>query len=61
MKDWSGVLDSDGNEVPYTIENGIEALMKYEKLSIEIMEAATDQENFRPDDDVDEVEETEKN
>lgn len=59
LKNWSGVLDSDGNEVPYTIESGIEALMKYEKLNIEIMEAATDQENFRPDDD--EAEETEKN
>jgi len=57
LKDWSGVLDSEGNEVPYTKENGLDALMKYEQLSIEIMEAATDIENFRPDG----IEDTEKN
>lgn len=57
LKGWSGVLDSKGNEVPYTVENGIEALMKYEQLSIEVMEAATDIENFRPEG----IEETEKN
>lgn len=61
LKDWSGVLDSNGNEIPYNSKTGLEALMKYEQLSIEIMEAATDIENFRPDDDVDSVEETEKN
>jgi len=53
---WSGVLDSKGKEIPYTIENGIEALLKYDKLNIEIMDAATDIENYRP-----EEEETEKN
>jgi len=53
---WSGVLDSEGKEVPYTIPNGIDALIKYSKLNIEIMDAATDIENFRPAE-----EETEKN
>ena len=53
---WSGVLDSKDKEVPYTIPNGIDALLKYDKLNIEIMDAATDIENYRPE----EVE-TEKN
>lgn len=61
LKGWSGVLDSKGKEVPYTIENGIEAMMKYEKLSIEIMEASTDPENFRPDEEIEAEEDTEKN
>jgi len=61
LKGWSGVLDSKGKEVPYTVENGIEALMKYEKLSFEVMEAATDPENFRPDDEIEAEEDTEKN
>jgi hypothetical protein len=53
---WSGVLDSKGKEVKYTIANGIDALLKYDKLNIEIMDAATDIENYRPAE-----EETEKN
>ena len=61
LKGWSGVLDSDGNEVPYTTENGYEALMKYERLAVDIMEAAADPENFRPDDEIESVQDTEKN
>ena len=53
---WSGVLDSKGKEVPYTVQNGVDALLKYDKLNIDIMDAATDIENYRP-----EEEETEKN
>jgi hypothetical protein len=45
---WSGVLDSKSKEVEYTVQNGIDALLKYDKLNIEIMEAATDIENYRP-------------
>ncbi|HUT42743.1 MAG TPA: hypothetical protein VMW95_00295 [Desulfobacterales bacterium] len=45
---WKGVMDSKGKEVPYTIPNGIDALLKYDKLNIEIMDAATDIENYRP-------------
>jgi len=53
---WSGVLDSKGKEIKYTIQNGIDILLKHDKLNVEIMDAATDIENFRPE----EVE-TEKN
>ncbi len=53
---WSGVLDSKKKEIPYTIQNGIDAITKYDKLNIEIMDAATDIENYRP-----EEKETEKN
>jgi hypothetical protein len=45
---WEGVLDSKGKEVPYTVKNGIDALLKYDKLNLDIMDAATDIENYRP-------------
>jgi hypothetical protein len=45
---WSGVLDSKGKEVKFTIENAIEALTKYDKLSFAIMDSAMDIENYRP-------------
>ena len=48
LVNWEGVLDSKNKEVKYTVKNGIDAILKYDKLNIEIMEAATDIENYRP-------------
>ena len=56
LTSWSGVLDRKNREVEATMQNKIDALMKFDKLNIEIMDAATDIENFRPAE-----EETEKN
>lgn len=53
---WEGVLDSKNKEVEATLDNKIQALLKYDKLNVEVMDAATDIENYRPAE-----EETEKN
>lgn len=58
---WKGILDSKKKEIPANIENKIAALVKYEKLFVDIMEAAQDGERFRPDDETDPSEESEKN
>jgi len=65
--DWKGVLDDEGNEVPCTLENKIEALTKYKKLFVEIIDFASDQTNFEvPETELDDEalspdEDTEKN
>ena len=61
--DWRGVLDSKGKEVKATLENKIAALIKYERLFVDIMEAAGDSERFRPDEESESnpVEDSEKN
>jgi len=64
---WSGILDKDGNEVPATMENKVEALMHSMKMMGDVVDAAQDRANYIPDvtgaDDemIDPVEETEKN
>jgi hypothetical protein len=60
---WWGILDSKKREVKPTLENKIAALLKYEKLFVDVMDAAQDSDRFRPDTDseVDPVEESEKN
>jgi hypothetical protein len=58
---WRGVLDSKGKEVKPTLDNKVASLVKYEKLFVDIMEAAQDGERFRPDDDINASEESEKN
>lgn len=60
LRDWKGVLDSKGKEVKATTENKIAALIKYEKLFVDVMEAAQDNERFRPEEQ-DLVEQSEKN
>jgi hypothetical protein len=60
LLDWKGVLDKNKKEVKPTIDNKVLALVKYEKLFVDIMEAAQDSERFRPDEQ-DPVEESEKN
>lgn len=57
---WNGVLDSNKKEVKPTMDNKVLALVKYEKLFVDIMEAAQDSERFRPDES-DQAEESEKN
>jgi len=61
--DWKGVLDEDGNEVPCTLEKKIEALTKYKKLFIEIIDFASEATNFQAetDEDMTPEEDTEKN
>jgi len=51
LVDWKGVLDDSGNEVPCTLENKINALTKYKKLFIEIIDFASEPNNFQIDDD----------
>lgn len=58
--DWKGILDSNKKEIKATLENKIAALIKYEKLFVDVMEAAGDTERFRPEED-DQVEASEKN
>ena len=66
--DWKGVLDEDGNEVPCNMENKINALTKYKKLFIEIIDFASEPTNFQAEDeevmddeDLTPEEDTEKN
>jgi len=69
LVDWKGVLDENGDEVPCTLENRIEALTKYKKLFVEVIDFASEVTNFQADEDEDEVdddtldheEDTEKN
>ena len=63
LKNWEGVLDSDGNEMPPTLENKTKALVKYPKLFADVMDVATDPQ-FYAEDEVDPEEaeaDTEKN
>lgn len=61
LLDWRGVIDKDGNEVPPTLENRIEALSKYERLFMDVMEFSQNPNNFRPDSGLSPEEESEKN
>jgi len=60
LVNWKGILDKNKKEVKPTLENKVLALVKYEKLFVDVMEAAQDSERFRPDDS-DAVEDSEKN
>ena len=60
--DWRGVKDVDGNDVPCTFENKLEALTKYKKLYYEVIAQASNEENFRYVDFENDIEEdSEKN
>ena len=63
LLDWSGMLDKKKKEVPATMENKIEMLVKYDGLFADIMEASQDKDRFRPDDqlDIDPEKDSEKN
>jgi len=60
---WRGVLDEEGNEVPSTFENKVEALLKYRKLQNEILELSDEPIYYKEDEEDQEEakEETEKN
>lgn len=53
---WRGFLDDDGNEVPDTLENRIDALTRFKKFFFDVLEFAGDRENFQAaeDGDIDE-------
>jgi len=52
LKDWKGVIDKDGNEIPATKENKIAVLSRYEKFLSIVLEETNRSDNFRPDTDV---------
>jgi hypothetical protein len=54
---WTGVVDANGDPIEPTVENKLQALKKYRKLHMMIMETAIDSARFRKDLE----EETEKN
>lgn len=49
LLDWQGVLDKDGNEVPPTLENRVQALTQYERLFADVMEFSQNPNNFKPE------------
>ena len=55
LRDWKGVLDSDGNELKCTHERKVEALTAHEDLFSMILRFADDRDNFRPDENFDEI------
>lgn len=63
LLDWSGMLDRKKREVPATMDNKIEMLIKYDGLFLDIMEASQDKDRFRPDDEsnIDPEKDSEKN
>ena len=61
LRGWNGVLDSDGNEVPFTRDNAIKALTKYDRLMSDVISAADDHLNFKSEEEIIEGEESEKN
>ena len=46
---WSGVIDENGSPVEATTDNKIAALIKYDRLFLDVMEASQDTQRFRPD------------
>ena len=48
---WRGFLDDDGNEVPDTLENRIDALTRFKKFFFDVLEFAGDRENFQATED----------
>jgi len=64
LKNWEGVLDADGNEMPPTLENKTKALLKYSKLFTDVMDVASDPAFYTEDESIDAEEaerDTEKN
>jgi len=62
LVDWRGVIDNKGKEIPCTMENKLDALMKHKKLLYAVMTESSKEENFRHiDDDDNSDEDTEKN
>lgn len=43
---WKGVLDKDGNEIEPTLENKLDALLKYRPLYLRILEESNDHDNY---------------
>ena len=61
LEDWKGFIDEKGKVIDATVENKIEMLVKYEKLMLIVLEASTDQSNFKTDDVIKAQKDTEKN
>jgi len=53
LDSWKGVLDKDGNEIESTLENKIDALIKYKRLFFDVLDFASDVANFQDQDDDD--------
>lgn len=47
---WRGIIDEDGNEIPCTMENKVDAFNRHKKLFYAILKEATNEENFKADD-----------
>ena len=50
LLDWEFFLDENGNQIKATTKNKIEALVKYKKFFAEVLDFATDETNYRDDD-----------
>ena len=59
--DWKGVLDGKKKSIEPTFENKVDNLVKYKKLMMAVMEAASTQSNFKSDVDPGAEADTEKN
>lgn len=47
VRGWSGVVDAEGNEIPFSVENAIMLFSKFDDLFSIIMQAAQKREIFR--------------
>ena len=71
VTNWRGVIDDDGNEIPCTMENKVNAFNHHKKLFYAVLKESSNEENYReddfPDDDIDDdvyegdIDGTEKN
>lgn len=63
LKNWTGVIDKDGAEIPASKENKIAVLSRYDKFLTIVLEETNRAENFRPESDseLSGEEDTEKN
>ena len=61
LRSWNGVLDSKQKEVPYSKKAAMDALIKYDRLQIDIISAADDPMNYRIEEEITGKEDSEKN
>ena len=47
LRDWEGIEDDDGNPLPYTPEQGLEAFEKYPEFLDDVLSVAGDVQNFK--------------
>jgi len=50
LRDWSGVVDAHGDEIPYTTPNAVDVLAENPDLVNRILHEANDLTNFRRED-----------